>query len=71
MKYTAHARQRMAERGITEGDIKQAKRHPVGPPEPGALGTVVIEGVASGGRHLKVVQSTTDSDLVVSLYWVL
>jgi hypothetical protein len=61
----------MVARGITEEDVELAKRRPVGPPDAGSsMGSVVVEGVATGGRRLKIVLSTTDSDLVISTYWV-
>ena len=71
MKYTTHAYQRMVDRGISEQDVELSKRRPVGPPEPGSsMSTIVVEGMATGGRRLKIVLSTTDSDLVISTYWV-
>jgi hypothetical protein len=59
----------MEKRGITQEDIAAVIARPIGSPEPGtSLGTIVVEGMASGGRRLKVVMSAT-ADVVVSVFW--
>lgn len=64
--YSTHARQRMAERGISEADVESALRHRTGPPRPGDNGRIVVIGYASGQRTLKVVLSA-DEQVVVSV----
>lgn len=70
MPLTNHARQRMAQRGITEQDIDAVMRRPIRGPLPGSgPGTVVFVGSATGGRMLKVVVSAVDPTIVVSVMW--
>ena len=71
MRYVDHARERLAERGISEHDIELALRRPEGPPEPGSgIGNMVTVGAATGGKRLKVVCSAADRELVVSAWWL-
>lgn len=69
LRYSQHARDRMAERGITEIDVETALRQPIGNPLPGQLGSIVIRGYAPGGRILNVCVRATDQDFVVTVYW--
>jgi Domain of unknown function (DUF4258) len=66
MRYVTHALQRMVERGITQEDVEIALSRPIGDPEPGDWGNVVITGLV-GGRRLAVVCSK--DGLVVSAWW--
>lgn len=69
VRYTQHALRKMAERGIDEGDVEMALRHPIAVPQPGDPGKVVIEGHAAGGRILKVCVLAADQEMVVTAYW--
>jgi Domain of unknown function (DUF4258) len=59
----------MEARGITKRDVEMALRHPIGAPEPGQPGKIVIQGHAPGGRILKVCVVMADRDLIVTAYW--
>ena len=67
--YTDHARRRMAERGITEDDVRWALRRRIGDPEPGQPGTVWIRGHGSSDRVLRVCVETADHTRVVTVAW--
>ncbi len=64
--YSNHARQRMAERQISESDVENALAHATGDPVPGDTDRIVVFGYASGHRILKVVLSG-DRQTVVSV----
>lgn len=67
MEYTDHARRRMDQRGISEGDVEAALRRPIGAPQPGNRpDTVEVRGYAPGGRILKIILDAADNETVVS-----
>lgn len=66
--YTDHARDRMAERKITEADVESALRRRSGQPRVGGNGKVVVFGYAAGGRILKLVL-TPDQKEIITLAW--
>jgi predicted thioesterase len=63
-----HARQRMAQRGITQVEIEHALRHVLGT-QPGEPGTIVVRGYAPNGDILKVFVRATDQDYIISAMW--
>ncbi len=65
---TRHARQRMAERRISEHDITSALRRPSSPPRAADSGKTWVFGYATGGRILKVLL-TADGSKVVTAAW--
>ena len=70
LRFTAHARRRMAERGVTQEHIEDVLKRPIGPPAPGRRAdTVIVSGHAEGVGILKVVVDVVDRDLVVSIFW--
>lgn len=69
MELTDHVKKRMAERGITEGDIQWALRRRVGSPKPGEPGSIWVMGQASGGRILKVLVASDDMSRVITAAW--
>jgi hypothetical protein len=70
MNFVIHAAERLAERGISLEDIDLALARTDGPPVPGSGMTIVTVGYARGGRRLKVVRSSADTQLVISAYWL-
>ena len=66
---TQHARDRMAERGITEDHIRSALSRRRGQPFPGDNGRVVVLGYGDGRRILKVVL-TPDQQVIISVMWL-
>lgn len=69
LRYSNHARKRMAERGIHEEDVAWALRRPAGSPEAGEPGTIWLPGYAASGRILRVCVRTTDREYIVTLAW--
>jgi hypothetical protein len=69
LTYSKHARERMAEREVTEADVEAALAHPIGAPGPGEPGTVWIRGYAVGGRILKVCVRADDHSYVITVAW--
>jgi hypothetical protein len=67
-RYTDHARDRMAERNISEADVESALRRRSGEARVGRNGKVVVFGYATAGRILKLVL-TSDQKEVVTLAW--
>lgn len=67
-RYSRHARDRMAERSITEEDVESALNRRHGQPRPGNNGKIVVLGYARGGRILKVVL-TPDQEEITTLAW--
>jgi Domain of unknown function (DUF4258) len=67
IRYTDHARRRMAERGVTEQDVELAirRRRRV---TPGPPGSIWIWGYA-GGRELKVGVWISDQEMVRTVAW--
>ena len=64
-----HARDRMAERDITEEHIRAALTRRSEPASPGGSGKLVIRGYGEDERILKVVL-TPDQKLIISVMWV-
>jgi len=67
-RLSKHAADRMAERDITEADVRSALNRRSGVPRVGNNGNVVVLGYASGGRILKVVL-TPDRAEIVTVAW--
>ena len=69
-RYTAHAEQRLKERGISKVDVEHACNHAYGSPAPGSTpGSIAIVGPLPGtGKRLKVVLNSSDPDLVITAY---
>jgi hypothetical protein len=65
-RFTAHAIQRMAERGITEDEIRNALTHRTGTPTPGSPGKIWVFGHSGQGRILKVLL-TSDEETIVTV----
>jgi hypothetical protein len=71
LRFTNHARRRLAERGVSEEQIQAVMRRPLSGPDPGSRpDTVVFSGHAEGVGMLKVVVDAVDRDLVVSVFWL-
>jgi hypothetical protein len=67
--YARHARLQMRNRRISEEHVEAILRRPIGNPEPGSRpDTIVVMGIAPGGRRLKVVVDSVDRDHVVTTY---
>jgi hypothetical protein len=70
VRLTAHVRQRMTQRGITEADVVSALSKRMGGPQSGNRpSTMAIRGYATGGRLLKVIVSAADEDVIVTAFW--
>lgn len=71
-RYTAHAKARLLERGITEADVEWACNHALGDPQPGNRpGTTVLVGpFPRVGKRLKVVLDSVDARVVVTAFVV-
>jgi hypothetical protein len=67
--YSAHARKRMQERGITEEDVENALRRQTGN-RPGEPGTMWIEGFAVGSRILSVCVTLPSRRHVTTAAWL-
>ena len=67
MKYSGHARQRMAKRQISQSDVEAALKHTIGQPQPGDGGNLIFRGYAPDQRILKVVLSG-DKQTVVTVW---
>lgn len=67
-RYTDHARDQMAARGITDADVRSALNRRSGQPRVGSNGKIVVLGYASRGRILKVVL-TPDQEEIITLAW--
>lgn len=65
--FQRHARERMIERNITEGEVEAALNHPVSNEPGNRPGTSVVLGHA-GSRMLKVVVETADRNKVISVW---
>jgi hypothetical protein len=66
--YSEHARQRMAERGVTEADVEAVMALPIGSPSPGNRpGCVVITGFDTNALPLRVVVDEFDTGHVVTV----
>lgn len=71
LRFVGHARQRCAERGVTDDMVEWVLSHPIGPPDAGDPGKLAYCGYVHGGRKpvLKVVVSASDTHLVISVMW--
>ena len=58
----------MADRGITEDDVRSSTEPQVGAPRVGNNGKIVVLGYATGGRILKIVL-TPGQEEIVTLAW--
>lgn len=65
---THHVKERMAQRGITEEDIRSALRRRDGGPKPAMSGNIWVFGYAGRGRILKVLLNK-EQDRVVTAAW--
>lgn len=63
-----HARDRMAQRGVTQEEVMAVVNRPLRGPIPGDRGNLVFEGYTRGTRVLRVI-TTSDRSLVVSVMW--
>jgi hypothetical protein len=68
IRYDEHARDRMAERGVTEEDVRQALNRRIRE-TPGPPGKIWIWGHATRGRVLKVGVRPDDRQLVITVAW--
>ncbi len=68
LRLSKHAEERMAERDISEEDIRRALDHGSGEPRVGNNGTIVVLGYAAHGRILKIVL-TPDQEEIVTMAW--
>lgn len=68
LTYSNHARDQMRRRGVTEQQVEQALRRPVGD-RPGEPGTIWIHGIVTGGRVLAVCVRLHDWRYVVTVAW--
>ena len=60
----------MSERGISEDDVRAALKRPMGQPDPGNGGNIVITGLAMNRKLLCVVCCEEPDELVIiSVYW--
>jgi hypothetical protein len=69
VRYSKHAREKMAERGISEEDVESALSRPSGNPTPGQPGTIWLWGYAAGSRILKVCVPMADHEFVITAAW--
>jgi Domain of unknown function (DUF4258) len=67
-RLSKHAEERMAERSITEEDIRSALNRRSGEPRVGSNGAIVVLGYATRGRILKIVL-TPDQEEIITLAW--
>ena len=68
LRLVFHATVRLAERGVTEDDVRSALNHPIGNPSPGnRSGRLLYRGYAKG-RVLVVVRSASDG-VIITVYW--
>jgi hypothetical protein len=59
----------MEEREITEDQVKLVLRRPMGDPEPGNRPDTLVYRGLLGGKTLKVVVDSVDTERVVTLAW--
>ncbi len=69
VRYTAHARQQMQRRQITEEQVELVLQRPAGVPNPGNRHDTLVLSSPLGGRNLKVVVDSIDTELVVTVFW--
>lgn len=69
LDYSRHARDRMAERGITEAEVEVTLNRPVGRPEAGTSpGTIKVTGATQGDEGALQIVVTADGQFVVTLW---
>lgn len=66
--FSQHARDRMAQRGITPDEALAVLRRPARGPFPGNGGNLVFEGYTHSARRLRVITSS-DRTVIVSVMW--
>jgi hypothetical protein len=59
----------MAEREVTEEQVEVALRRPMGAPDPGNRPDTLVIRSPFGGRRLKVVVDSVDTERVISVMW--
>lgn len=69
LEYTEHARDRMAERIVSDTDVELALQRPRGAPRPGEPGTIWIDGYGEGNRIIPVCVETMNHDRVITVGW--
>jgi Domain of unknown function (DUF4258) len=67
-RLSKHAEERMADRDISEEDIRRALNRRSGEPRVGHNGTIVVLGYTTRGRILKIVL-TPDQEEIITLAW--
>jgi hypothetical protein len=67
-RYGEHAKERMAERGVTEEDVELALRRRVGV-RPGDPGTIWIDGNGAGDRIIPVCVPIADQGFIITVGW--
>lgn len=67
LRYSAHARQRMQQRGITEEDVETALNRQIRTEPGNQLGSVWVYGYAADGTILKVCVPTADRTTVITV----
>lgn len=67
-RLSKHAEERMADRGISEEDVRRALNRRSGKPRVASNGNIVVLGYATGGRILKIVL-TPDQKEIITLAW--
>lgn len=65
---TRHAEERMAQRGITEADVRVAWSNQ-NEDQPGDWGSVWVCGWAPGGRRLKMCVTLPNRDKMITAAW--
>lgn len=69
LRYSAHARLQMSRRNISEEQVELVLQRR-GDPEPGSRPTTIVyEAPFGGGRVLKVVVDSVDTEFVVTVFW--
>jgi hypothetical protein len=63
-RLTAHARERMKERNITEDEIRSALTRRTGTPAPASPGKIWVFGHSGQGRILKVLLTSNEETIV-------
>ncbi len=59
----------MRSRGVTADDVALALSRPIGDPHAGETGSLWIEGLAVGGRILRVCLDAADARRVITVAW--
>ena len=69
LKFTHHAKSRMAQRGITQDDVESALSHLIGPADAGQPGSIWLEGITPGGRRLRTCVDANDQSIIITVAW--